>query len=94
MPSKTDCPLSIAAQTGYPEFVHALLSDETKRMYYLNQIITKPKLMQEAFIKKPIFFSELAAYRNELWERLREPERFHLTEVADRKLLNDILNSS
>ena len=85
--------LTTAAQNEYPAFVHALLSDETIRDYYLNQIILKPEPMRTAFTQNPIFFAELNRYRSELWVRLREPVHFNLPLDEYRALLRQILDS-
>jgi ankyrin repeat protein len=86
-------PTSIATQHGYPLFVRALLSDETVRDYYLNQIIIKPKLMRDAFTQNPVFFTELVTHRNALWAQLREPAYFNLSPDEHRDLLRTILGS-
>ena len=80
-------------QHGYPEYVAALLSDETVRDYYLNQIIIKPTLMRDAFTKNPVFFTKLATHLNALWMRLREPANFNLSADEYRGLLRAILDS-
>ena len=86
-------PISIATQHGNPEFVKALLSDETVRDYYLNQIIIKPELMRDAFTQNPVFFTELVVHRNALWAQLRNPAHFNLSPDEHSGLLRAILDS-
>ena len=85
--------LANAADSEYPAFLRVLLSDEDTRDYYLNQIIQKPGLMQDAFIKNPIFSTELAVHRNKLWDRLRNAAHLNLQPDEYRTFLRAILNS-
>jgi len=85
--------LSIAVKNGYLALVRALLSDATIRDYYLNQIIKNPELMRNALIQNPVFFAELAAHRNELWDRLCGLGHFNLPPNEHKALLISILNS-
>lgn len=87
-------PVSIASQQKYPAFVKALLSDETVRDYYLNQIIIKSEFMRDALRKNPVFFAELATHSNEIWARLSGPTHFNLAPDAHKTLLKAILNSA
>lgn len=66
--ANNETPLSISVQVGSIELEHILLN------YYLNQMITKPELMQHAFISNPnLLFKTLVALREKLWEILNEP---------------------
>ena len=85
--------MPIATRHRYPAFVKVLLSNEAVRDYYLTQITIKPELMRDAFTQNPVFFTELATYRNEIWARLRGPAHFNLAPDAHKALLKAILNS-
>jgi len=81
-----------AAEDGHP-CVRVLLSDETIRDYYLNQIIKKPEFMRDALSRNAYFFTKLAKYRNELWASLREPAHLNLQPDEHKALLRAILDS-
>ena len=85
--------VSVADQQRYPKFLDSLLSNKINRDYYLNQIIKNSEFMQGAFIKNPLFFTELAKHRNQLWECLRDPASLNLDPGEHRALLNTILTS-
>lgn len=84
--------LSKAAQQGYSTFVEVLLSDQSIRDYYLNQIIIRPAFLNDAFIENPIFFNKLRIHRTEIWACLKNPTRFHGSRDRYNMLLKEILD--